>query len=135
MPKLSTVISWLIYLVPVYLFVLNPLLQQFLPSSFTPWNTSDAYGSWDDTAPGINVTDDSFISPEDGVPFNCAGEPEGYRVHLLSRAPLILYIENFLGASEADHLVDTRQDNTLPTRPGSIQATRRNRRANSENSA
>ncbi|KAJ5750301.1 hypothetical protein N7533_007329 [Penicillium manginii] len=87
MPKLSTVISWLIYLVPVYLFVLNPLLQQFLPSSFTPWDTSDAFGSWDDTAPGINVTDDSFISPEDGVPFNCAGEPEGLNKY----TPSIVY--------------------------------------------
>ncbi|KAJ5988868.1 hypothetical protein N7481_004078 [Penicillium waksmanii] len=117
MPKLSTVISWLIYLVPVYIFVLNPLLQQFFPGAFNPWETSDAFGHWDDEVPGINITDDSFISPEDGVPLNCASEPEGYRVHLLSRAPLILYIENFLGAEEADHLVDIRQDQPVPYLP------------------
>lgn len=117
MPKLSNVISWLIYLVPVYIFVLNPLLQQFFPGAFNPWETSDTFGHWDGEALGINITDDSFISPEDGVPFNCASEPEGYRVHLLSRAPLILYIENFLGAEEADHLVDIRQDHTVPYLP------------------
>lgn len=113
-PKLSTAISWLIYLVPVYIFVLSPLLQQFFPGAFNPWETSDAFGHWDET-PGINTTDDSFISPEDGVPLNCASEPDGYRVHLLSRAPLILYIENFLGAEEADHLVDIRQDPCIPS--------------------
>lgn len=113
----STVISWLIYFVPVYIFVLNPLLQQFLPDSVvTIWDTGDAFGYGDDATPALNVTDDSFISPEDGVPFNCAGEPEGYRVHLLSRAPLVLYIENFLGAEEADHLVNTRQEDTAPAK-------------------
>jgi len=114
-PKLSTVVSWLIYLVPVYIFILNPLLQQFLPESVTLFGSNDL-SEWVDAAPGLNLTDDTFISPEDGTPFNCAGEPEGYKVHLLSRTPLILYIENFVGVEEADHLVDIRYDQITPGR-------------------
>lgn len=112
-PKLSTIVSWLIYLVPVYIFILNPLLQQFLPESVTLLGSNDL-SEWVDAAPGLSLTDDTFISPEDGTPFNCAGEPEGYKVHLLSRTPLILYIENFVGAEEADHLVDIRYDQITP---------------------
>lgn len=113
-PKLSTIVSWLIYLVPVYIFILNPLLQQFLPESVTLLGSNDL-SEWVDAAPGLNLTDDTFISPEDGTPFNCAGEPEGYKVHLLSRTPLILYIENFVGAEEADHLVDISLNKYTPS--------------------
>lgn len=115
MPKLSTLITWALYFVPVYLFVVAPLLQILLPidstkSTRTPatWELSDVLDDWDDTTPALNLTDDSFISPEDGVPPNCPGEAPGYKVHLLTRAPLILYIENFLSSDEADHLVDIR---------------------------
>lgn len=114
-PKLSTLITWVLYFVPVYLFVVDPLLRTLLPadstkSTRTPttWETSDVLDDWDDTTPALNFTDDSFISPEDGVSLNCPGEAPGYRVHLLSRTPLILYIENFLSSEEADHLVDIR---------------------------
>lgn len=62
----------------------------------------------DDASSGLNLTDDSFISLEDGVPVNCPSETAGYQVHLLSRAPLIIYIENFVSGDEADHLVDIR---------------------------
>lgn len=108
-PNPSTLLSWAIYFVPVYIFVLNPLLTQFFPDSTTPltWESYDAYEG-DDAAPGLNLTDDSFISPNDGVPANCPGAADGYQVHLLSRTPLIIYIENFLSDAEADHLVDIR---------------------------
>lgn len=108
-PNPSTLLSWAIYFVPVYIFVLNPLLSQFFPDSTTPltWESYDAYEG-DDAAPGLNLTDDSFISPNDGVPANCPGAADGYQVHLLSRTPLIIYIENFLSDAEADHLVDIR---------------------------
>ncbi|KAJ5103423.1 hypothetical protein N7532_003952 [Penicillium argentinense] len=116
MPKFSTVISWLIYSVPIYIFVLNPLLQQVVPKPVSSlWDANYASDDWDDSAPGLNLTDDSFISPEDGVPLNCAGEPAGYKVHLLSRTPLILYIENFLSDEEADHLVDTSLNKYTPS--------------------
>jgi prolyl 4-hydroxylase len=112
-PKLSTFITWLLYFVPVYIFVLDPLTRSFFPgnSSSPSWDAdqgADTFEEWDHAPSTLHLTDDSFISPEDGVPANCPGEAEGYRVHLLSRAPLVLYIENFVSAAEADHLVDIR---------------------------
>lgn len=114
-PNVSTLVTWALYFIPIYIFVLDPLLRSIQPSiggapTSNSAQTTDDFDSWiaADSAPTLNLTDDSFISPEDGVPVNCAGEPAGYKVHLLSRAPLILYLENFLSEEEADHLVDSR---------------------------
>lgn len=109
LPKVSTVVTWALYFVPVYIFILSPLLQTFLGSSTTDSENVDIFDWSDqDTIPAPNLRDDSFISPEDGIPTTCPGEPAGYKVHLLSRAPLILYLENFLSDEEADHLVNIR---------------------------
>lgn len=115
MPKLSTFITWALYFIPVYLFVVDPLLRTLLPtdsakSTRTPTTRESDHilYDWDDTTPALNLADDSFISPEDGVPLNCPGEAPGYKVHLLSRTPLIMYIENFVSSEEADHLVEIR---------------------------
>jgi prolyl 4-hydroxylase len=112
-PKLSTIITWLLYFVPVYIFVLDPLLRPYFPDSSPSllWGQGQdghILEEWDTAPSTLHLTDDSFISPDDGVPVNCPGEAEGYRVHLLSQAPLVLYIENFVSAAEADHLVDIR---------------------------
>lgn len=115
LPNLSTVITWFLYSIPIYIFVLDPLLRGFFPgllpasSDSEPKTNKDIFDFDDATAigPGLNLTDDSFISPEDGVPFTCPNA-EGYRVHLLSRAPLVMYIENFVSQAEADHLLDVR---------------------------
>lgn len=115
-PNVSTLVTWALYFIPIYIFVLDPLIRSFQPntdsdaSTSNPAQSTDNFESWiaADSAPTLDLTDDSFISLEDGVPVNCAGEPAGYKVHLLSRAPLILYLENFLGEEEADHLVDIR---------------------------
>lgn len=111
-PQFSTIITWLLYFVPVYIFVLDPLLRPYFPDSASLSWGEDQDGhvleGWDTAPSTLHLTDDSFISPDDGVPVNCPGEAEGYRVHLLSQAPLVLYIENFVSAAEADHLVDIR---------------------------
>ncbi|KAJ6018884.1 hypothetical protein N7499_009936 [Penicillium canescens] len=123
LPKLSTVITWFLYSIPIYIFVLDPLLRGFFPgllpasdSDSEPRSNKDIF-DFDDAAaigPGLNLTDDSFISPEDGVPFDCPNA-EGYRVHLLSRAPLIMYIENFISETEANHLLDVSIPNYKPS--------------------
>ena len=110
-PKLSTVLTWALYFVPLWLFVLDPLIRSLFPHNATETrHANNDFDNWAgaDSAPTLNLTDDSFISPEDGVPLNCPGEHTGHQVHLLSRAPLILYLENFLSDEEADHLVDIR---------------------------
>lgn len=105
-PKLSTLITWALYFIPIYLFIVDPFLRGFFPS-LLPSDDNDLFDESGAPGPGINLTDDSFISPEDGVPFHCP-DAEGYRVHLLSRTPLIMYIENFVSETEANHILDMR---------------------------
>jgi len=112
-PKLSSIFTWILYFIPVYIFVLEPILRpifpgQAKPSDVTTGDSETLLDDWEDTKPALNLEDDSFISPEDGVPTNCPDAAPGYRVHLLSRTPLIVYIENFVSDEEADHLVDIR---------------------------
>lgn len=119
-PNPSTVASWALYFIPVYIFVLAPLLQQIFPDNNSTYTTNTS--TWDidrvieydaegnEISP-LNLEDDSFISPEDDRPLNCGGtEGDGsaYRTHILSHDPLVIYIESFLSDTEADHLVDVR---------------------------
>lgn len=109
-PKLSTALTWLLYLLPVYIFVISPALRALFTSNevsgafdWPEYDESDEY----ELVPGINITDDRFISPEDNSgQLQC--RENDYRVHILSRAPVVMYIENFLSESEADHLTEVR---------------------------
>lgn len=107
-PRFSTIVTWALYFIPLYLFILDPLVRDFFPSlSAESPNSDELFDESGSPGPGINLTDDSFISPEDGVPINCPNA-EGYRMHLLSREPLIIYIENFVSEAEANHLLNMR---------------------------
>jgi prolyl 4-hydroxylase len=121
--KLSTVLSSLFYLLPLYLFVLAPLLRQFFPSEESPSSpsTTDYFGADTDAddlapSPALNLLDDTFISIDDGLTPDCPLDP-AYRIHLLSRTPLVIYIEGFLTPTEADHLVDIRYSPSPPSSP------------------
>ncbi|EAL92385.2 hypothetical protein KXW29_000326 [Aspergillus fumigatus] len=114
--KLSTILSFLFYLLPLYLFVFAPLLRQFFPEEESPLSPSTADYLFpnsandqdaDDLAPSqaLNLVDDTFISIDDGITPECPLDPT-YRIHFLSRTPLVIYIEGFLTTPEADHLVD-----------------------------
>ncbi|KAF7157856.1 hypothetical protein CNMCM5623_002290 [Aspergillus felis] len=119
--KLSTILSSLFYLLPLYFFVLAPLLRQFFSEGDSPLspsttdylfpNSADANAyhdeDADDLAPSkaLNLLDDTFISIDDGITPDCPLDP-AYRIHFLSRTPLVIYIEGFLTTPEADHLVD-----------------------------
>lgn len=106
LPKPSAILTWIIYLVPLYIFVLAPLLRQLFPARGD--EDLDEREQHRQHAPGVNVSDDSFISAEDGTPLDCAGGADNYQVHLLSRDPLVIYIEGFVKDSEADHLLNVR---------------------------
>lgn len=113
LPNASTIASWIFYFIPVYIFVLAPLLQQLFPPDTTEngstWGVDRAveYDAEGNEISPLNLEDDSFISPEDDRPLKCA-RPDAYQVHMLSREPLVIYVENFLSDAEADHLVDIR---------------------------
>lgn len=127
LPSASTVVSWIFYLIPIYIFVLAPLLSQiFPPDDEDTWGVdyAVAYDAEGNEIPALNLEDDSFISPEDDVPLNCPQrEPgEDLKVHILSRDPLVIYIENFLTEKEADHLVDVRFVAPFPPTPADMPA-------------
>lgn len=116
-PNPSTIASWALYFIPVYIFVLAPLLQQIFPDNSThtksesTWDIDVEYDAEGNEISPLNLEDDSFISPEDDRPLNCAstgGDGSAYQTHILSHDPLVIYIENFLSDTEADHLVDVR---------------------------
>lgn len=108
-PKLSTIVTWAFYLVPIYIFLISPALRTLFPSEdanngfLLPGDEDYEDGH---LLPGLNTTDDSFISPEGNTPVNCPADD--YHVHIFSRTPLIIYVENFVSQEEADHLVTVR---------------------------
>lgn len=98
-------LSSLFYLIPLYFLVISPLLRQLFPAD-------EYYGSYDDEDDvdedtSLNLNHD-ILSLDDGTPFSCDAGSDSYRVHILSQAPLVIYIEDFLSGDEADHLVNVR---------------------------
>jgi prolyl 4-hydroxylase len=113
MLKLSTILGSLFYLLPVYIFVIAPVLRQIFPPP-EPNLTFDP----DDAAAGdldLPLLNGSIFSLDDGVEVTCA--PDNYRVHILRHDPLVIYIEDFLSSEEADHLAKMRYS-TLPPLQG-----------------
>lgn len=46
------------------------------------------------------------LETSDETALKCA--PDAYSVHILSKAPLVVYIENFLAPDEREHLLEIR---------------------------
>ncbi|PYH92630.1 oxidoreductase [Aspergillus ellipticus CBS 707.79] len=111
MPRfsLSTLLSSLFYLLPLYLFVLAPLLRQLYPQ---PTNIFDPDSDAIDAESDISL-DPEILSLPDGIIPSCPDDT--YRVHLLSKDPLIIYIEDFLSTTEADHLVNLSTNAYTPS--------------------
>lgn len=103
LPSLSTLLYWTCYLVPIYLFVIAPGLRTLFPGQQPAVFFDDDFYRPGELASSKR---DSKVNPEDSDVLNCGDD--AYRVHLFSRSPLIIYIENFLSAPEADHLLSIR---------------------------
>ncbi|KAL4926229.1 oxidoreductase, 2OG-Fe(II) oxygenase family [Aspergillus undulatus] len=118
--NLNLSLSSIFYLIPLYFLVINPLLRQILPqdseytSSNVSWRNDDLYGDADEEEDtSLNLNPD-VLSLDDGVPFICDSD-DNYRVHILSQAPLVIYIEGFLSDTEADYLVNISVPNYAPS--------------------
>jgi prolyl 4-hydroxylase len=92
-PRLTTIIEYLLLSIPLYIFVGSPLLKVLAPSIFGVSDTEN-YQSFEKT--------DSLVLPDE----NLACAPHNYNVRILSREPLVVYIDGFLGQKEAEHLVN-----------------------------
>ncbi|KAF7588169.1 hypothetical protein BBP40_006106 [Aspergillus hancockii] len=112
MLKLSTILSSLFYLLPIYIFVIGPALRQIFPSPDADTNnlTFDLDDVDDLNLPLLNG---SILSLDDGVEVSCP--PDTYRVHILRHDPLVIYIEDFLSSEEADHLTKMSLSSYTPS--------------------
>ena len=91
--KLHSIVEYFLLSAALYIFVLSPLLRTYFPS-LIPESQESSYESFEKT--------DSLIIPDP----NLICDPHNYNVHILSREPLVVYIEGFLSQDEAEHLVN-----------------------------
>lgn len=86
------------YLVAVLAFVLlyNPVTQLLSPAP-SPIRRTPRPQVNEDLLALEDTTNQTLPCPEDS-----------YSVHIFSKAPLVVYIENFLSAEERSHLLEIR---------------------------
>lgn len=88
--------SYVIGGIAIFLFAYNPIVQ-YLNLSSEPSRLPRT------PRPRINESLLAIDGPNQTAP-NCA--PDAYSVHILSKAPLVIYIENFISQDERDHLLE-----------------------------
>jgi hypothetical protein len=86
-------IGYFLALLPIYIFIYQPVSQFFFPSS-------SSHGRNDLT---FNA---SFIAPPEDPNLTCPDHK--YVTHILSREPLVLYLEGWLAEEEIGELLDIR---------------------------
>lgn len=91
--KLSSIVEYLVLSAMFYIFVLSRLLRTYLPFHILESQES-SYQSFEKT--------DSLVIPDPDL----VCDPHNYNVHILSREPLVLYIEGFLSQDECEHLIN-----------------------------
>ncbi|KAK4238569.1 prolyl 4-hydroxylase subunit alpha-3 [Achaetomium macrosporum] len=89
--------TYLLALLPVLLYFSNPIVQFFSPSP--PQIRRLPRPQLNEDLLALEAANTTDISK-----YTCP--PNTYRVHIFSRAPLVLYIENFLALSERSHLLE-----------------------------
>ncbi|QKX56699.1 uncharacterized protein TRUGW13939_03805 [Talaromyces rugulosus] len=104
LPSFSTILYWTCYLIPIYLFIIAPGLRTLFPGQPPAIFFDDDFYAPDELAPAFNNKND--IKAEDSDELNCPDD--AYRVHLFSRSPLVIYVEDFLSVSETEHLLAIR---------------------------
>lgn len=95
--------AWLslaIGLLACLIFLSNPLSQLLTGLSPSPPQIRRI------PRPAVN---ESLLALDDWpANLTCPGDARGYSAHLLSRTPLVVYIENFLAPAERAHLLEIR---------------------------
>ncbi|KAH6849738.1 hypothetical protein B0I37DRAFT_403703 [Chaetomium sp. MPI-CAGE-AT-0009] len=93
--------NYLLALVPILLFFANPIAQLFSPSTPRIHHL-----------PRPQLNEDLLALEE---PSNYTCPPHPYTVHVVSRAPLVLYIEDFLSLAERRHLLEISEPLYTPS--------------------
>jgi prolyl 4-hydroxylase len=92
-------IGYIFALLPFYIFIYLPLSQLLFPSSSSspsrPSSPSDHEHTFN--ASFVALEDPDLVCPD-----------HTYSTHILSREPLVLYLENWLSNDEITHLLEIR---------------------------
>lgn len=95
-------LSYLVGLLACLLFLYNPLSQ----------GISQLFNGISPAAPQIRRTPRPRVNEDllalDDWPANLTCPEDSYSVHLFSKEPLVIYIENFLTVGERSHLLEIR---------------------------
>ncbi|KAI5868062.1 hypothetical protein GGS23DRAFT_9485 [Durotheca rogersii] len=89
---------WILAGLAVLLFAYEPILRFFSPSGYSPREPARLPHT---PRPRI---DESLLAMDAANETDCP--PHTYTVHFLSKAPIVVYIENFLSADERAHLLE-----------------------------
>jgi len=88
--RVSSLFEYAILAIPLYLFAIGPLLRILFPSTSEDVST---YQSFERT--------DKLVIPNDDL--QCP--PHQYTTYIAHHDPLVIYVENFLSHTEADHII------------------------------
>ncbi|KAI0512668.1 2OG-Fe(II) oxygenase family oxidoreductase [Xylaria bambusicola] len=106
-PDRPVVLLWLVLMNAMFSYVVAGLavllllydpLNQYLTAGREPRRLPRT------PRPRINESMLAIDTGNETAPLNCA--PDAYAVHILSKAPLVVYIENFLSLDEQEHLLE-----------------------------
>ena len=104
-------IGYLLALLPIYIFIYLPVSQLLGLPSFS----SSPSSSWSSSSSGLHDNhehkfNESFIAFEDP---DIVCHEHTYTTHILSREPLVLYLEGWLAEWEIEHLLEIRSVHTV----------------------
>jgi prolyl 4-hydroxylase len=97
---MHTMFSYVVALLGFLLFFYNPILEFLSPGAPPPQIRRMPRPQLNENLLALEATTSNQTLAE------CT--PDTYAVHIFSRAPLVLYIENFLAQEERDHLLEIR---------------------------
>lgn len=88
--------------------LISAIIYFFLGFPGLPRSTKNSASVLKDVrpSPGSTARVESLVTPRPGL--QCS--PHEYRIHVFSSTPLVIYIEDFLSPTEADHLVSISED-------------------------
>jgi len=94
--------SYVIVLAAFLLVLYNPIVELLTPSGVRVHPQIQR-------TPRPKVLDGDLLALEDANrTARACVEPESYKIHVFSREPLVIYIENFLALDEMKHLLEIR---------------------------
>jgi prolyl 4-hydroxylase len=112
LPRIRTIFEYFLFSIPLYIFVLSPLLRTYFPS-FSLFDGSDTSVSFSSSSSAKHQSyekTDALVIPDPHL--QCADST--YKTRILSREPLIVYIEGFLSDEEVRHFIDLAFVLSLP---------------------